>query len=128
MRARRGISRGEKLRFHHEDVRDDLKVVEAVRKAVGRRIEIMIDANQASVEPGLDILDAPFRRAQFGSCAIRGHAILRAAPQLVHRQAGALADDVPQRDFHKIAGGPTISASRSTAASGSIRVGSWPMK
>ena len=30
--------RGVKLRFHHDDVRDDLKVVEAVRKAVGRRI------------------------------------------------------------------------------------------
>jgi D-galactarolactone cycloisomerase len=35
-----------KIRFHHADVRDDIKVVEAVRKAVGNRIEIMIDANQ----------------------------------------------------------------------------------
>ncbi len=42
-----------KLRFHHDDVRDDLKVVEAIRKAVGDRIEIMIDANQAGIEPGL---------------------------------------------------------------------------
>jgi L-alanine-DL-glutamate epimerase-like enolase superfamily enzyme len=45
--------RGVKLRFHHDDVRDDLKVVEAIRKAVGGRIEIMIDANQAGIEPGL---------------------------------------------------------------------------
>lgn len=45
--------RAVKLRFHHDDVRDDLKVVEAIRKAVGNRIEIMIDANQAGIEPGL---------------------------------------------------------------------------
>jgi L-alanine-DL-glutamate epimerase-like enolase superfamily enzyme len=45
--------RAVKLRFHHDDVRDDLKVVEAIRKAVGDRIEIMIDANQAGIEPGL---------------------------------------------------------------------------
>ncbi len=45
--------RAVKLRFHHDDVRWDLKVVEAIRKAVGNRIEIMIDANQAGIEPGL---------------------------------------------------------------------------
>jgi D-galactarolactone cycloisomerase len=45
--------RAVKLRFHHDDVRCDLKVVEAIRKAVGDRIEIMIDANQAGIEPGL---------------------------------------------------------------------------
>ncbi len=45
--------RAVKLRFHHENVGDDLKVVEAIRKAVGDRIEIMIDANQAGIEPGL---------------------------------------------------------------------------
>src|SRR5439155_1857473 len=41
-----------KFRFHLPDPRDDLKVVEAVRAAVGDRIEIMVDANQAGVEPG----------------------------------------------------------------------------
>ncbi len=41
-----------KFRFHLADPRDDLKVVEAVRAAVGDRIEIMVDANQAGVEPG----------------------------------------------------------------------------
>lgn len=44
--------RAVKLRFHRPDPRDDLKVVEAVRKTVGDRIEIMVDANQAGVEPG----------------------------------------------------------------------------
>jgi L-alanine-DL-glutamate epimerase-like enolase superfamily enzyme len=41
-----------KLRFHRADPREDLAVVEAVRGAVGDRIEIMVDGNQAGVEPG----------------------------------------------------------------------------
>ncbi len=41
-----------KFRFHRPDPREDLKVVEAVRAAVGDAIEIMVDANQAGVEPG----------------------------------------------------------------------------
>src|SRR5205809_980500 len=44
--------RAVKFRFHLPDPRDDLKVVEAVRAAVGDRIQIMVDANQAGVEPG----------------------------------------------------------------------------
>lgn len=44
--------RAVKFRFHRPDPRDDLKVVEAVRAAVGERIAIMVDANQAGVEPG----------------------------------------------------------------------------
>jgi L-alanine-DL-glutamate epimerase-like enolase superfamily enzyme len=35
-----------KIRFHHKDVRDDIKVIEAVRKAVGDKLDIMVDANQ----------------------------------------------------------------------------------
>lgn len=35
-----------KIRFHHDNVRDDLKVVEETRKAVGDQLEIMVDANQ----------------------------------------------------------------------------------
>ena len=34
-----------KLRFHSPDVRDDIKVLAAVRKAVGDDIDIMVDAN-----------------------------------------------------------------------------------
>src|SRR5256712_4332508 len=44
--------RAVKFRFHLPDPREDLKVVEAVRAAVGDRIDIMVDANQAAVEPG----------------------------------------------------------------------------
>src|SRR5207245_3228223 len=44
--------RAVKFRFHLNDPREDLKVVEAVRAAVGDRIDIMVDANQAGVEPG----------------------------------------------------------------------------
>jgi L-alanine-DL-glutamate epimerase-like enolase superfamily enzyme len=35
-----------KIRFHHDDPRNDLSIVEAVRQAVGDRLEIMVDANQ----------------------------------------------------------------------------------
>lgn len=35
-----------KIRFHHADVRDDIKVVEEVRKRVGDKLDIMVDANQ----------------------------------------------------------------------------------
>ncbi len=45
--------RAVKLRFHSPDPRDDVKVVEAIRAAVGDRIAIMVDANQAGVEPGV---------------------------------------------------------------------------
>jgi L-alanine-DL-glutamate epimerase-like enolase superfamily enzyme len=44
--------RAVKFRFHQPDPREDLKVVEAVRAAVGDKIDIMVDANQAGVEPG----------------------------------------------------------------------------
>ncbi|MBO0871334.1 MAG: mandelate racemase/muconate lactonizing enzyme family protein, partial [Micromonosporaceae bacterium] len=42
-----------KLRFHHDDPRDDLAVAEAVRSKVGDRIELMVDANQAGADPGV---------------------------------------------------------------------------
>jgi L-alanine-DL-glutamate epimerase-like enolase superfamily enzyme len=45
--------RAVKLRFHHDDPSDDIEVVRAVRAAVGDRLEIIVDANQAGVEPGL---------------------------------------------------------------------------
>src|SRR5690242_16281368 len=41
-----------KLRFHHDDPRDDLAVAEAVRAKVGDRVELMVDANQAGADPG----------------------------------------------------------------------------
>lgn len=42
-----------KLRFHHDDPRDDLAVAEAVRDEVGDRVEVMVDANQAGADPGI---------------------------------------------------------------------------
>lgn len=42
-----------KLRFHHDDPRDDVKVAQAVRTAVGETMDLIVDANQAGVEPGL---------------------------------------------------------------------------
>lgn len=40
-----------KLRFHHDDPKDDLEVLEAVRNAVGDDFSIMVDANQGNVFP-----------------------------------------------------------------------------
>lgn len=42
-----------KLRFHSPDPREDIAVAAAVREAVGDDVEMMIDANQAGVLPGL---------------------------------------------------------------------------
>ena len=35
-----------KIRFHHKDPQEDIKVIEAVRKVVNDQMEIMVDANQ----------------------------------------------------------------------------------
>jgi len=45
--------RAVKLRFHSDDPRDDLKVVEAIRRELGSRLAVLVDANQAGVLPGL---------------------------------------------------------------------------
>jgi D-galactarolactone cycloisomerase len=45
--------RAVKLRFHSDDPRDDLRVVEAVRADLGDRLAILVDANQAGVLPGV---------------------------------------------------------------------------
>ena len=41
-----------KLRFHADDPRDDIRVVEAVRREFGDRLAILVDANQAGPAPG----------------------------------------------------------------------------
>jgi D-galactarolactone cycloisomerase len=46
--------RAVKLRFHRADPREDVRVVQAIRDAVGDRIDVIVDANQAGVEPGLE--------------------------------------------------------------------------
>jgi D-galactarolactone cycloisomerase len=45
--------RAVKLRFHHDDPRDDIGVVEAIRRELGDNIAILVDANQAGVLPGV---------------------------------------------------------------------------
>jgi L-alanine-DL-glutamate epimerase-like enolase superfamily enzyme len=49
--AERGF-RAVKIRFHHEDWRQDLDVVSAVREVVGGAIDIMVDANHGWRMPG----------------------------------------------------------------------------
>ena len=44
--------RAAKVRFHHPDWRDDLAVVEAVRRVLGNSMELMVDANQGWRMPG----------------------------------------------------------------------------
>lgn len=44
--------RAVKLRFHSDDVREDIAVVEAIGKQFGKRLAILVDANQAGVLPG----------------------------------------------------------------------------
>ncbi|HET9780555.1 MAG TPA: mandelate racemase/muconate lactonizing enzyme family protein [Candidatus Dormibacteraeota bacterium] len=46
--------RAVKLRFHSDDPRDDIAVVEAIRSELGDRLAILVDANQAGGPPGLD--------------------------------------------------------------------------
>lgn len=41
-----------KLRFHHDDPREDVAVARAVRDAVGDDVALMVDANQAGADPG----------------------------------------------------------------------------
>lgn len=45
--------RAVKVRFHNDDPRDDLKVAQAIRAAAGDGFVLIVDANQAGVEPGL---------------------------------------------------------------------------
>jgi L-alanine-DL-glutamate epimerase-like enolase superfamily enzyme len=41
-----------KLRMHHDEMADDLALVKAVRDAMGERLAIMVDANQAGKKTG----------------------------------------------------------------------------
>lgn len=41
-----------KLRLHHVEMKDDLRLVETVVRAVGDRMAVMVDANQAGKRPG----------------------------------------------------------------------------
>jgi D-galactarolactone cycloisomerase len=84
--------RAVKLRFHCPDPRDDLRIVEAIRAAVGERITIMVDANQAGVEPGLSgHIPWGFNRA------------LEIAHELEHLDAVWLEEPLPRHDYDGLA-------------------------
>ena len=52
-----------KIRFHHDDPREDIKVVEAVRKTAGDDFTIMVDANQGWRMPWDTRIPWDFERA-----------------------------------------------------------------
>jgi L-alanine-DL-glutamate epimerase-like enolase superfamily enzyme len=81
-----------KLRLHHETMRDDLRTVELVKKAVGDRMAILTDANQAQSagnwQPGV-LWD--FRRA------------LETARQLEQLGVFFLEEPLPRYEFAQLA-------------------------
>ena len=84
--------RGIKLRIHYDTLKEDIGTVEAVRKAVGDRMEIMVDANQAQSagnwQPG-PLWD--FRRA------------LETARELERLHCGWLEEPLPRYHFDQLA-------------------------
>lgn len=81
-----------KLRIHHDTLKEDVATVEAVRKAVGDRMEIMVDANQAQSvgnwQPG-PLWD--FRRA------------LETAREMERLNCGWLEEPLPRYYFDQLA-------------------------
>jgi D-galactarolactone cycloisomerase len=81
-----------KLRLHHDTLKDDIGTVEAVRRAIGERMEVMIDANQAqsggSWQPG-PLWD--FRRA------------LETARELERLKCYWLEEPLPRYHFDQLA-------------------------
>jgi D-galactarolactone cycloisomerase len=80
-----------KIRFHHDDPRKDIKVVEAVRKAVGDKLHIMVDANQGwkmpwDVQPCWDLKLA-----------------LQVAKELEQLNVFWLEEPLPHHDFRGLA-------------------------
>jgi L-alanine-DL-glutamate epimerase-like enolase superfamily enzyme len=80
-----------KIRFHHPDPWEDIKVVESVRKAVGDRIEIMVDANQGWKMPWDTGVPWDFERA---------YAVAKA---LEHLNIYWLEEPLPHYDFRGLA-------------------------
>ncbi len=108
--------RAVKLRFHHSDWRDDVAVVEAVRDAVGHRLEIMVDANQGWRMPGdrtprwdvataaqcaraLEELGVYWLEEPLGTDDVEGYAALRAATGLRIAAGELVRDATRARDL-----------------------------
>ena len=80
-----------KIRFHHPKMADDLAMVEAVRKAVGDKLTIMVDANQAT---------APYRTGALKTTALWGYErALRTARALEALDVFWLEEPLPLYDF-----------------------------
>jgi L-alanine-DL-glutamate epimerase-like enolase superfamily enzyme len=81
-----------KLRLHHPSMKDDLRTVERVKEAVGERMTIMVDANQAQSsgnwQPGV-IWD--YKRA------------LDTAKELERMNVYWLEEPLQRYEFHKLA-------------------------
>jgi D-galactarolactone cycloisomerase len=81
-----------KLRLHHETLQEDIRTVEAVREAVGDRMTIMVDGNQAQSsgdwQPGV-LWD--FRRA------------VETARELQRLDCYWLEEPLPRYYFHQLA-------------------------
>jgi L-alanine-DL-glutamate epimerase-like enolase superfamily enzyme len=97
-----------KVRFHHPRMQDDLALVAAVRKAVGDRLEIMVDANQATApeRPG-DPRKYPvwsFERAKETALALKDFDVLWLEEPLARYDLEGLAKLCAQVDL-PIAGG-----------------------
>jgi D-galactarolactone cycloisomerase len=80
-----------KIRFHHADPREDIKVVESVRKAVGDNLEIMVDANQGWKMPRDTATPWNYERA------------FQVAKALEHLNVYWLEEPLPHDDFRGLA-------------------------
>jgi L-alanine-DL-glutamate epimerase-like enolase superfamily enzyme len=86
--------KGVKLRLHHPNMADDLALVKAVRKSVGDKLTIMIDANQAT---------APYRTGALETTSLwdfaRAH---RTAQALEDLGAYWLEEPLPLHDYRDL--------------------------
>jgi D-galactarolactone cycloisomerase len=83
--------RAVKLRIHNDTLAEDLKQVEAVRKAVGDGMAIMVDANQT------DIHDAPFPGPHWNY-----HRALATAQGLAAFGVEWLEEPLPRHDYESL--------------------------
>lgn len=93
-----------KIRFHHEDPREDIRVVEAVRKAVGDQLTIMVDANQGWRMPWDTATSWDFERAYQVAKALEELDVYWLEEPLPHHDFRGLAR-LRQKARIRIAGG-----------------------
>jgi L-alanine-DL-glutamate epimerase-like enolase superfamily enzyme len=86
--------KGVKLRLHHPSMSDDLALVKAVRKSIGDKLTIMVDANQAT---------APYRTGALRTTSLwnfeRAHRMARALEEL---DVYWLEEPLPLHDYRDL--------------------------